>query len=97
MDNKLRIKRVKEGIKLLENGIDPGKHNSHPKQPNERRMGSDWIYEEIGVSKKGCDILYINKPDEEAIKKGFKTGHFFDTAIMLDNWKRFLELIEKIK
>lgn len=88
MDNKLRIKRVKEGIKLLESGIDPAWVWCGS------RLGSQCIKEDIGVNQEGCGLLYVNQLSKEARKHGFKDR---GKSIMLHNWRRFLELIENIK
>jgi hypothetical protein len=97
MDNALRIKRVKEGIKLLEKGHDPAEYWQF--------MSSD-LQEYIGTSKEGNSILYMNGYPwicEEIESHGFIgrtetneiTGE--DKKVLLHNWKRFLELIENIK
>ncbi len=92
MDNALRIKRVKEGIKLLEKGIDPADAWGH-----EWLIICEELSRNLGLSEKGLDILYVNSPDSEAQKHGFVWSTCFDTVAMLHNWKRFLELIEKMK
>lgn len=93
MDNELRIKRVKEGIEMLENGVDPVEKWI---DLYDWVIPSEELIDHIGLSQKGKDILYINTVWEEGIKNGFKEGGIFDTKIMLHNWKRFLELIEKL-
>ena len=91
MDNKLRIKRVKEGIKLLENGIDPWTDLV------EKKKLSYTVY--FGLKGLGGDLLYNNG---HGVDKGVLDDHGFiwddvhDVKIMLHNWKRFLELIEKL-
>lgn len=89
MDNKLRIERVKEGIKLLEEGIDP----TFQRTSDGVLFASDSSLE---LSPKGDELLLVNIATEDAICNGFKSSHMFDTVIMLHNWKRFLELIENL-
>lgn len=87
MDNKLRIKRVKDGINLLEKGKVPYEDSVSIKQA-------------LGLSYKGDAILYWNgliSISDQMEANGFKYSFDKDDFnTLLHNWKRFLELIENL-
>ena len=95
MDNALRIKRVKEGIVTIKHGKDPYFMF---------KGGYDKYKDFLGISSLGFDILVLNGPvnpqDPEVVEME-KNGFIFNEMCscgdtMLHNWKRFLELIEKL-
>lgn len=89
MDNKLRIKRVKAGIKLLEKGIDPA---------IEWKLYCRQFADYLGLSELGASILYANgRPEYEGIMQDNGFFYSYHGRCLLHNWRRFLELIENLK
>lgn len=89
MNNKLRKKRVLEGIAMLENEIDPYVNHC-----------SGWCItcNYYGISQLGGNILFLNGIDESDAIHGFKYSDSpHDLKTMLHNWKRFYELIKDLK
>ncbi len=98
--NKIRIKYLKEGIELLEEGIDPILiiNNDH--------KGFPWkaYQEKMYLSELGAHILFYNHQSTtnggipvNITKHGFIDASCFDKTAMLHNWKRFYELIKDLK
>jgi hypothetical protein len=86
MNNKLRIKRIKAGIKMLEKGICPS--------DNFNTVGEFEKY--YGVNISGCLLLVTNHATIEAINAGFIKADVINIFVMLHNWNTFLKLIEKL-
>ena len=88
MKDKTRIERIKDGIILLKDGVDPFRHI----------LSIGTTYEKYyGVSSIGAVLLCKNVVNDDGIKHGFVNGWHSDLAAMLHNWELFLKLIESHK
>ena len=89
MDNELRKKRVLEGIRHIENGVNPLDNYS----------SIESIKAEFGLTTRGWYLLDCNGysgDKNDLVKHGFKNALSDNMEAMLHNWKRFYELIKDL-